>query len=28
VELSSPFGHDGFLLETPGLDEVVQGFVG
>ncbi|MEL7690814.1 homoserine O-acetyltransferase MetX [Citromicrobium bathyomarinum] len=27
VELSSPYGHDGFLLETPGLDEVVQGFV-
>jgi len=28
VELSSPFGHDGFLLDTPGLDEVVRGFVG
>ena len=27
VELSSPFGHDGFLLDTPGLDEVVRGFV-
>tara|TARA_B100000678_G_scaffold206486_1_gene174096 strand:+ start:2502 stop:3617 length:1116 start_codon:yes stop_codon:yes gene_type:complete len=27
VELSTPFGHDGFLLETPGLDEVVRGFV-
>jgi len=27
VELSSPYGHDGFLLETPGLDEVVRGFV-
>ena len=27
VELSSPYGHDGFLLDTPGLDEVVQGFV-
>ena len=27
VELSSPFGHDGFLLETPGLDEVVEGFL-
>ena len=27
VELSSPFGHDGFLLETPGLDEVVRGFL-
>ncbi|MBB3033811.1 homoserine O-acetyltransferase MetX [Alteriqipengyuania lutimaris] len=27
VELSSPYGHDGFLLDTPGLDEVVRGFV-
>ncbi len=27
VELSSPYGHDGFLLDTPGLDEVVQGFL-
>lgn len=28
VELSSPYGHDGFLLDTPGLDEVVRGFIG
>ena len=28
VELSTPFGHDGFLLETPGLDDVVRGFLG
>ncbi len=28
VDLSSPYGHDGFLLDTPGLDEVVRGFVG
>tara|TARA_B100001179_G_C18597642_1_gene408077 strand:- start:686 stop:1774 length:1089 start_codon:yes stop_codon:yes gene_type:complete len=27
VELSSPYGHDGFLLDTPGLDDVVRGFV-
>lgn len=27
VELSTPFGHDGFLLETPGLDDVVRGFL-
>ena len=27
VELSSPFGHDAFLLETPGLAEVIDGFV-
>ena len=27
VELSSPYGHDGFLLETPGLDDVVRGFL-
>jgi homoserine O-acetyltransferase len=27
VELSSPFGHDAFLLDTPGLDEVVDGFL-
>jgi homoserine O-acetyltransferase/O-succinyltransferase len=28
VELSSPFGHDAFLLETPGLDRVIAGFIG
>ena len=27
VELSSPYGHDAFLLETPGLDAVVSGFL-
>lgn len=27
VELESPFGHDAFLLETPGLDAVVSGFL-
>ncbi len=27
VELSSPFGHDAFLLDTPGLNEVVDGFL-
>ena len=27
VELSSPFGHDAFLLDTPGLYEVVDGFL-
>ncbi|TPE59143.1 homoserine O-acetyltransferase [Sandaracinobacter neustonicus] len=27
VELNSPFGHDAFLLETPGLTEVVDGFL-
>lgn len=28
VELSSPFGHDAFLLESPELDRVVTGFLG
>ncbi len=27
VELESPFGHDAFLLDTPGLDKVIDGFV-
>jgi len=27
VELSSPFGHDAFLMDTPGLDRVIDGFV-
>jgi homoserine O-acetyltransferase len=27
VELSSPFGHDSFLLEVPSLDRVVEGFL-
>ncbi len=27
VELSSPFGHDAFLLDTPGLDGVIAGFL-
>lgn len=27
VELPSPFGHDAFLMETPGLKEVVGGFL-
>ena len=27
VELSSPFGHDAFLLDTPGLDRVIAGFL-
>lgn len=27
VELSSPFGHDAFLLESPALDRVVDGFL-
>jgi homoserine O-acetyltransferase len=27
VELSSPFGHDAFLLEVPELDRVVDGFL-
>lgn len=27
VELRTPFGHDAFLLETPGLHEVVNGFL-
>ncbi len=28
VELSSPFGHDAFLLEVPELDRVIAGFLG
>ncbi len=28
VELASPFGHDAFLLDTPGLDGVIEGFLG
>ncbi|MEM1133466.1 MAG: homoserine O-acetyltransferase [Pseudomonadota bacterium] len=28
VELSSPFGHDAFLLENPEMDRVVSGFLG
>ncbi|MHB9878046.1 homoserine O-acetyltransferase MetX [Pacificimonas sp. ICDLI1SI03] len=28
VELSSPFGHDAFLLNTPGMDQIVAGFLG
>ncbi|KTT75500.1 homoserine O-acetyltransferase MetX [Sphingomonas endophytica] len=28
VELSSPYGHDAFLLESPELDRVVSGFLG
>lgn len=27
VELSSPFGHDAFLLDTPGLNATVDGFL-
>jgi homoserine O-acetyltransferase len=27
VELSSPFGHDAFLMDTPDLDRVIDGFV-
>lgn len=27
VELTSPFGHDAFLMDTPGLDRVINGFV-
>ncbi len=27
VELASPFGHDAFLLDTPGLCDVVDGFL-
>ncbi len=27
VDLKSPFGHDAFLLDTPGLTEVVDGFL-
>jgi homoserine O-acetyltransferase/O-succinyltransferase len=28
VELKSPFGHDAFLLDTPGLEGIIAGFVG
>ncbi|MES2339371.1 MAG: homoserine O-acetyltransferase [Pseudomonadota bacterium] len=28
VELSSPYGHDAFLLESPELDRVMAGFLG
>ncbi|GAO40211.1 homoserine O-acetyltransferase [Sphingomonas changbaiensis NBRC 104936] len=28
VELSSPFGHDAFLLEQPEMDRVIAGFLG
>jgi homoserine O-acetyltransferase/O-succinyltransferase len=28
MELASPFGHDAFLLDTPGLDGVIAGFLG
>jgi homoserine O-acetyltransferase/O-succinyltransferase len=28
VELSSPFGHDAFLIESPELEAIVGGFVG
>lgn len=28
VELSSPYGHDAFLLESPDLDRVIAGFLG
>lgn len=28
VELSSPYGHDAFLLESPPLDRVIAGFLG
>ena len=28
VELSSPYGHDAFLLDSPALDRVVGGFLG
>ena len=27
VELASPYGHDAFLLDTPGFDRVVHGFL-
>jgi homoserine O-acetyltransferase/O-succinyltransferase len=27
VELASPYGHDAFLLDTPGLDGIIDGFV-
>ena len=28
VELTSPYGHDAFLLDSPALDRVVSGFLG
>ncbi|MDB5694775.1 MAG: homoserine O-acetyltransferase [Sphingomonas bacterium] len=28
VELSSPFGHDAFLLDSPELERIVRGFLG
>ena len=28
VELSSPYGHDAFLLDSPELDRIVAGFLG
>ncbi|WP_425228609.1 homoserine O-acetyltransferase MetX [Sphingomonas sp.] len=28
VELSSPYGHDAFLLDSPDLDRVIAGFLG
>jgi homoserine O-acetyltransferase len=27
VELSSPFGHDAFLLDSPELDRIMRGFL-
>jgi homoserine O-acetyltransferase/O-succinyltransferase len=27
VELASPYGHDAFLLDTPGLEGIIDGFV-
>jgi homoserine O-acetyltransferase len=27
VELSSPFGHDAFLLEAPEMNRIVDGFL-
>jgi homoserine O-acetyltransferase len=27
VELSSPFGHDSFLLESPEMNRIVDGFL-
>jgi homoserine O-acetyltransferase len=27
VELTSPFGHDAFLLEAPEMDRIVAGFL-
>jgi homoserine O-acetyltransferase/O-succinyltransferase len=27
VELASPFGHDAFLLDTPGLEGIIDGFI-